>query len=173
MVLAPRKVNLPAIRYTTFIEAFEAMVAKKQEEIKAMEAGQLEYIACADAIAKVALPNDGRLELTESGGLIKIIANEQDTKRTYDDVAAAIGAKLVERRLHGDGVPAEKHETYWYPEFRYFWHTQRRDGSRGCVKMEVMVPRAGTRDYRVEILTVPSTETSYRLVPRETVLPVT
>lgn len=176
MEIAPRKVGLPAIRYTTFIEAFEKAVAEHQQMIAELESGQAEYLACQEAIAKVAIPNDGSLKLDRGGASINIVAQPDDVRATFDALASAIGAALVERKLHGDGVPAMQTETIWYPDMIYRWRTKRvgKDGRPdiGTVALNVKIPREGIRDLRVEMIEVPTTNTHYLLVPRETVLPI-
>jgi len=175
MQIVPRKAGLPAIRYTTFIEAFEKAVSEHQKIIAELESGQAEYLACQEAIAKVALPNDGELKLAFGGPEINIVATKDDCRATFDAVAAAVGAALVDRELHPDGLPAVRTETLWYPEITYHWRTNRTGKSGvqdiGIVKMQVKIPDAGIRDLMVETVLVPTVNAHYRLVPRDVTLP--
>lgn len=160
------KEQLPAIRYETFIDAFQRAVAAKQKEIEQLESGQREYLACAAAIRRVALPNDGELKLVSHGAHITITALPTDSKATFDAVVDEIGKELKALDLHRDGQPSLMMSTCWYPEIRYSFRTTKTDYP-GSVLVEVKVPREGLRDLEVIIEERPTMNTYYKLEPRE------
>lgn len=160
------KANLPAIRYESFLDAFQRAVAEAQQRVKALEAGQPEYNACAEAIRRCPIPNDGELKLLPSGAHIQLYALPYDRKATFDTLAMAIGAELVERKMHGDGVPAENFSTAYLPEIVYAFRTKRRDGTVGGVQIEVVLPHEGIVDLEVTREVRTSQTTHYVIAPR-------
>ncbi|MGE3710985.1 MAG: hypothetical protein AB7G35_15075 [Hyphomicrobiaceae bacterium] len=161
-----KREQLPSIRYETFIEAFEKAVHACQQQVKKLESNQLEYIACVEAIRKVALPNDGKLTLTTTGATISITAMPTDSRKTFDAIAAAVGEQLVERKLRGSPEPAVSTRSTWYPDLRYVFYTTRRDSSAGHVGIEVRIPDEGIADVAVLKREETATETIYDLIER-------
>lgn len=161
------KEQLPSIRYESFLDAFQRAVAETQQKVRALEMGQPEYNACAEAIRRCPIPNDGELKLVASGAYIRIYALPSDAKATFDALARAIGTELVERKMHGDGIPAENMDMPYIPELSYSFRTKRRDGTIGGITIEVVIPREGTVDLDVHKETRVSETTHYRIVKRD------
>lgn len=165
------KTNLPAIRCETFIEAFEKAVHAAQQRVKKLESGQLEYLACSEVLQKFNLPNDGELALTENGATISVMAMPTDCFATFERMAATLGAALVERRMHTDGVPAVQLDGAWQAQAIFRFRTRRRDGSSGTCEINVHVPMAGLVDMAVETHCTTHSWETMKLVPRAAAQP--
>lgn len=158
------KANIPAIRYETFIEAFEKAVHASQQEIKALEAGQLEYLACVDAIKTVNIPNDGRLALVGGGAHINITALPTDRFDTFNRLALEVGRCLVTRRLRENPTPSLSLRSTWYPDLRFGFNTKRPSGGMGHVGIDIRIPTTGTKDIAVDTKTEVSEQVVYQIV---------
>lgn len=134
-----------AIRYPLFIGAFQAEVAKRQEEIRAIKRQQAPYIACAEAMSRLNLENPSTIKITNVGVYIEVTALEADDWSLLTRIAMAVGGELQRRNLHGDGEPAIQRKSMWRPAIFARWHI-----GEARVELQINLPAAGTAGIAVK-----------------------
>lgn len=132
-----------APRYDVFITAFEKAVTAAQERIEKLRSLEGVYSLVRDVMLLHQLPNDHHLLLDEGGVRVTIEAIGTDSIKTFETIAGDIGRKLLERKLHHDGLPSVGDLSTSRQ-----WMFNIRSLSKN-VKVDVNIPPAGIIDIEV------------------------
>lgn len=147
------KANLPAIRYTTFIDAFQQAVAKQQEKIKSIEENQSIYNLAVEAVREFKGLNSGEVKLSEYGVTINIDALPSNKLQDFQDIAQLLHKKTIETGIRAASLNCPEHSFSGYSR-NISWYFRIKAKT---LSLSVDLPLNGISDIVIETNTVTHT----------------
>ena len=106
---------LPSRRYPIFIQAFEKKVSQAQKEVEYFNSLQRLYQVVWEVLETFNLSNEGGMEITSTGILVKFRILPSDKYQTFNALAGAISKALKESGFYlGDDKTLPRKTEDWF-----------------------------------------------------------